>query len=152
MGQYEKSKDGFIAFNALDNGDCSYDQACLDSGGFAYDCLLKEDDCKQNEKFTCYEPWIGYFYIEAAEGFVDSNGNFSAIRLNMGDNWRSTLGNTSGATSVAAEAFFTEPIVGLKIWYDDDQITGMQLVGSDCVCHLLRYQFDGEDLGVWPES
>ena len=82
IGQYGKSKDGFMAFNALDNGDCSYDQVCLDNGGSTYDCLVKEDDCKQSEKFTCYEPNIPYFFIEAAEGFVDSNGQFSALRIN----------------------------------------------------------------------
>ena len=55
-------------------------------------------------------------------------------------------------TSVGSETSFTVPIVGVRIWFDDDHIIGMQLVGSDCVCHLLRYQFDGEDIGVWPES
>ena len=84
--------DGFIAVNALDNNDCDVDQACIDAGGWTFDCLTSRYSCIRDEKFTCYDVNAGAFYIQKAEGYVDSDAKFSAIKMTMAHGTAYTLG------------------------------------------------------------
>ena len=121
-----------MAFNALDNGDCSYDQVCLDNGGWTFDCLEKRFWCIRDAKFTCYDVDANTFFIQKAEGYVDSNGQFSALRMTMAHGTSYTLGHSDGMTSVGPETDFTRPIVGVRVWFDDDYIIGQ------CHVNMLR--------------